>query len=205
LSKILEILSQAKGLREMGDVDNAIHLYHKVLKEAPDNTLGLYGLALSYFDKAIKEAERPFMELAYNNLLRLIKKEPEFVQAHTLLIDIAHRLDRLGDLSKFYNFLKEKEPENPMWEDNLKKIQAISLVTIPEASQDKKKKSSGCFIKLFFDFSFPFSGVILILLAKFFPKRFSFFLNPGVSILVAYLIFKFITAIFTKKKSKTKW
>lgn len=205
MTELFEILSRAKGLREMGDLDDAIHLYHRVLKEDPENTKALYGLALSYFDKSKKENERAFMQVAFNNLLNVIKKEPDFVQAHNLLIDIAHRLDRLGDLSKIYNSFKEKEPENPMWEENLKKIQAISLIVIPEVSYDKKKKGKGCFTKLIIDFSPAVAGVIMILLSKFYPEKFSFFFNPGIIILIAYLVFKFIFAALESKKSKSKW
>ncbi|RLD18430.1 MAG: hypothetical protein DRI36_01475 [Caldiserica bacterium] len=199
----IDLLKEAKNLREIGDIDGAIHLYQKVLKEERENLSALYGISFCYYEKGKKESENAFFELSFNNLLKIIKRDPDFVEAHNLIIDVARRLSKLGDLSKIYNSLKETFPEEKrkIIEENLKKIHAISELLIPEVKPEGRK-SEGCLGKLILDFLLPVSGVILILLSKFAPERFSVFFFPGVSVLIFYILLKITLLIFLRKKSR---
>ncbi|MBN2406706.1 MAG: tetratricopeptide repeat protein [Elusimicrobia bacterium] len=115
----------------------------KILRAAagkdPDNAEIRLLMARTYLKLGETEDSRACYLLAEEELRRNIKSDPLNLRYHDLLIETKRRLGSLHELSAEYRRKLEKE-KNGIYENLLKKISAISILSIPAREKSARRR-----------------------------------------------------------------
>jgi tetratricopeptide (TPR) repeat protein len=190
--------------------EQAISEYRKSI-EANAKDPDLYvRLARAYERKGAQENARAFLLLAADNFRKAISLDPAYADAHDGLVGLGLKLGALDDLVAEYKRKSVMDSENQVIKEALRKLQAISMMTIPEASSQGTEK--GCMTRLMLDFVFPLTSIFLMwagfLVYRYVPNfRFHALSLPvawfGAIGLTSFILYKRMTAV--KLKKSTQW
>lgn len=191
-------IKQGDTYKKTGSIELAISEYQKALKIDAANFQALLKLGQVYEIKGSKESEQAFFVLSQNVYEKAAQLEPNNPEIHNSIISLSVKQGRVDELVKIYKEKLAKNPNNTVLMEAVRKLATISMVSIPPTVKGGVEKG-GC-AKIFLDYIFPFSGIIPLLLGTMIPSL-KILQSLGIIIVVAYLVYKFLTA---KKSDKHK-
>jgi len=195
-----EEIAHVKALKQSGLWREAAQFYQKILKTNHNDKLAKLGYAQCLIKEGLKENLNPLLLKAERLLFELIEADPFFAQAHDELIFLDHKMDKLGELSDYYNEKLKKYPSRKIYTDCLKKISGIAYLAIPKREKSTKKMS--LFVKLLLYFLGIFFCTLLILSLS--SPKFKFLFLPTLIVIVGFIAFGISKYIFFSQKEK-KW
>jgi len=196
--EFLTYIKLGDSYRHSDNLISAISEYKKALKIEPDNIEVLHKLGQVYEIKGDQEQEQAFYVLSQHIYEKIVLKDLNNADAHNALITIGIKQNRIDELIKQYKEKLSKYPDNQLISDLVKKLTTISFASIPSKSSGGSDRR-GC-AKIFLDYIFPFVGIVPLLIGTMIPK-FKILQTLGILLLLAYLLYKFLTA---KKSVKRK-
>jgi len=155
-----EQIRQAKIFRQSGLFLEAYQFYQNILRKNPFDKLAKLGYAQCLTKYGAKENLKHLLYRAERTLFELIGEDYLFTQAHDELIFLGHRLNHLGDLSKYYNRKLKQYPSRDIYQKCIKKIKGVALLALPTRRNVPKKRS--LFARIFFGIFIIFFSVILL-------------------------------------------
>jgi len=193
-----EEIAHVKALKQSGLWREAAQFYQKILKTDPDDKLAKLGYAQCLTKEGLKENLKPLLLKAEKLLFELIETDPFFTQAHDELIFLSHKLDKLGELSDYYNDKLKKYPSRKIYTDCLKKISGIAYLVIPRREINPRKMPLLAKLLLYFLGIF-FCTLFILSLSS--PK-FKFLFFPTLFVIVGFIAFGILRYIFSPKEKK---
>ncbi|MFC2049038.1 tetratricopeptide repeat protein [Elusimicrobiota bacterium] len=134
-----DILSTAKFLIEKEQYQQTVDLLKKALINTENQANIFSQLSTVYIKLSENEGMDFYYSAAENAIRNAIKIEPERVEYHDILIEIMRRTNRIDKLSTEYNDLKRVN-SNIFYNELLKKIAAISMLSLPTPNQKRPGK-----------------------------------------------------------------
>lgn len=198
--------------KRQGSWDAALSEFRKALQLEPRSSPILVRIGQAYQGKGEQEREPAFMKLAWHHYQEAVSADPSHTEAHDALIALAVKLKRYDELIADYKQKLGQNPDNPVLAASLKKLQTLSLMAIPDASQGGADKTN-LFKRVVLDVLLPFIGVLAVVLsvlvknyytesrvAPFAPRIGA----AGWAVLGCFALYKFLS-FQTAKKQSQQW
>ncbi len=181
------------------EYDTAIRELKKAVRFDAENPKIYFLLAKAYLKLGESENSRPYFLLAEESVRKSLKLEEFNNDYHNLLISIKTKLGTLNELSIEYRNKILSKP-NPLYEEMLKKITTISLLSIPQVERGKKSgRAKGAFFLNYVVMPLVVAGVLFVWL----DPRYEMFRFPSLLIIIFYFTIKIISK--PKSKASNKW
>jgi len=196
-------------LYRQGVWEQALLEFRRAADARPEDPDIYLRIGQAYERKGSSENERAFQLLAMENFRKAISMQPSNAPAHDGLIALGVKMGILDELVADYKEKSLQDPQNHIISEGLKKLQAISFMSIPEGRGAQKEK--GFMARFLLDIAFPFvtSALFLggILVHQFFPNfRLHAVAKPlafiGGFLLLIFLFYKFLSFRGVNKRSQ---
>ncbi|MFH1352045.1 MAG: tetratricopeptide repeat protein [bacterium] len=194
-----EQIRHAKILRKSELFSEAVRFYQEILKENPSDKLAILGYAQCLAKCGSRENIKALLYRAEKVLFELIGDDYLFQQAHDELIFLSHRLNHLGNLSKYYNGKLKQYPARDIYEECLKKITGVSSLVLP--ARGKRRQTVPLPVRIFY-WVLIFSLCVVLLLGIFSAKLRSLFFP---ALLLIGLFIGFGVFNYLKGSSSPRW
>ncbi len=195
-------IQQAKVLKDAGMYLEAAQFYRKIIMNNPADKAARLGYAQCLIKQGLKDKLNPLLEKAKKILFELIDYDYSFFAAHDELILLHHKMNQLGNLSKFYNEKLRQFPNREIYRQCIKKISAVSLLSIPVEDEGKKKQGMSFYMR-FFIYSTVFSIATTFVLAVT-VKKFRSLAAPSALLLLLFIGWSVVRYLMKSQKSG-KW
>ena len=194
-----EQVRHAKILRKSELFSEAVLFYQDILKEKPSDKLAKLGYAQCLAKRGIKENIKALLYRAEKVLFELIGDDYLFQQAHDELIFLSHRLNHLGNLSKYYNGKLKQYPSRDIYWKCIKKITGVVSLVLPV--RKKRRRKVPLVMKILFCILIVFFCVVLLFSISFAKFRSLFF--PSLLFIVLFIGFGVFN--YRKESFSQRW
>ncbi|MBD3272394.1 MAG: hypothetical protein GF384_07660 [Elusimicrobia bacterium] len=207
-TSVEQLVSLAEQALADHDCESAINLYNKALHTDNKNSHAILGIAGAYEHKAQQTNEEAFFKLAFSNYDRAMYMKLYIPESIDGLIRVGTRLTMYDEVIAIIKRELKITPNHELLSGALKKIQTISLLSIPENRSNTASKPK-LINRLLFDFVMPFAGIVMFLMGVMLPQygprlkitQFSFaFFVAGLVLFLAYIFSKIHKAPEIKKR-----
>ena len=185
-------LTRGKELLNQKDFAGAVREFKKASRLSANNPEIYFLLSQAY----LRMESRPYFLLAEDAIRTALKFDSFNMTYNDLLLSVKTKLGMLDELCTEYKDKHKKKP-NPLYEQMLKKISTISILSIPSTGGKKlKQRAKGVFFLNYVVMPLIVGGVLIVWLD---PKYVAFrFLS--LLIVIAYFVFR----VTSKPKSRLK-
>jgi len=194
-----EQIRHAKLLRKSGLFSEAVSFYQDILKENSSDKLAKLGYAQCLTKRGVKENIKALLYRAETALFELIREDYLFQQAHDELIFLSHRLNHLGNLSRYYNEKLIQYPARDIYEECLKKIKGITFLVLP--AREKHRRRIPLLMRSVFCISIL--SLCVVLLLGIFSEKFRSLFFPALMLITLFMGFGVFN--YLKERQSSRW